>query len=122
MILVDKEDGTEYEADEYTSHVEPTTFADLYVLKPIKKPRWRADKGEYYFFVDMDMTVDKTTDVPFETDTEQYITGNYFDTHEKALAAAKALKAVLAYIHTADEYQAMKEAIDEAQGVVGGNE
>jgi len=123
MILINKEDGTEYECTptvlRYKRDGDVINDLDaseeLYVLTSIKKPRWRAEKDSDYYIILTEMDVTKINEYLSDTDSDLYNAGNYFETKEQAESAAKALKAVLAYIHNEGEHQAMVGAIDEAR-------
>ena len=56
-------------------------------VKEIEKPkykRWRAEKGEKYYFLDSSCSVVYMVDSYIESDQKRYEVGNYFKTEEEA--------------------------------------
>lgn len=85
---------------------EITIDGQRYKLVPVdekKKPevRWRAKGGETYWFATLvDSYVDSYLEKFDAYDNKLFEQQNYFDTREAAQAAADAIKALLAYIHS----------------------
>lgn len=52
--------------------------------KETKPPRWRAEKGEEYWFVDSDGQIVSSTDLGSSISDFRYNTGNYFFTEKEA--------------------------------------
>lgn len=53
-------------------------------VKPVKD--WRAEKGDYYYYVDDLGEVDGDEEEVYDSDDYRYTTGNYFQTKEEAEA------------------------------------
>lgn len=69
-------------------------------VKEIEKPkykRWRAEKGEGYFFISSDGTVHKNKEFEDFIDTFLYNTDNYFKTVEEAEFRKRKLLAIQEY-------------------------
>lgn len=60
--------------------------------------RWRAGKGDYFFFINYD-GISNSRDDYFVQDNELYISGNYFKTREQAEEASRRIKKVLMDYH-----------------------
>jgi hypothetical protein len=60
--------------------------------------RWRAKKGDYFFFINYD-GVSNSRDDYFVEDNELYISGNYFKTKDQAKEASRRIKKVLMDYH-----------------------
>lgn len=67
---------------------------DLEILElPEQKPkRWRAEKGDYYYFVGPYCDVQEYTEDYHECDNKMYECGNYFETEEGAKLMADKIK------------------------------
>ncbi len=83
-----------------------------YVIKPAQAKRWRAEKGQMYWSVGEDGSIESYCDWYFEGDSEGcYELGNYFKTREQAEAAAEAVKALFEYIQTPLEHTIYESVI-----------
>lgn len=65
----------------------------------IKKKRWRAEEGEYYFYIGYNLEVFEEMEDFCEADDECYEVSNYFKTEEEAQRAADYLKECLTKFH-----------------------
>ena len=65
----------------------------------LKKLRWRANKGETYFYIMTGGKIDSSIEDKECTDDMRYDFGNYFKTKEEAEVAAKQIKQVLNNFH-----------------------
>lgn len=65
------------------------------ILEPIPEEptRWRANKGEIYYFIETDGSVHFIYEIGLKYDDAKYEIGNYFKTEEEAKKAAEWLKA-----------------------------
>lgn len=79
-------DGTLYEATE--NH--PT----VKLLDVVELSRWRADKGETYYYVSNCLKVLNSTDMYCCIDDEVWASGNYFKNEEDAMVFLKKILAV----------------------------
>lgn len=61
--------------------------------------RWRAPIGNFYFHIDARLGYDIAIEVGNDEDDARYNKGNYFETAEKAAAAAKVVEAALKKFH-----------------------
>lgn len=60
------------------------------------KKRWRANKGQRYWYVTAELGVDDTCDFYDEYDAKSFESGNYFKSRHQADIAADSFKALLA--------------------------
>lgn len=67
--------------------------------KRVEKIRWRAEKGEYYHFLNVDLSVVSIIDKNDASDKELWDSSNYFRTAEQAEEAARRLKETLRKYH-----------------------
>jgi len=67
--------------------------------KRVEKIRWRAKKGGYYYFIDVNLTVKSIDDTYSTFDNELWDAFNYFRTKEQAEEAARRVKEVLRKYH-----------------------
>lgn len=67
--------------------------------KRVEKIRWRAKKGGYYYFIDVNLTVKSIDDTYSTFDNELWDAFNYFRTKEQAEEAAKRVKETLRKYH-----------------------
>lgn len=67
--------------------------------KKVEKIRWRAKKGGYYYFIDVNLTVKSIDDTYSTFDNELWDAFNYFRTKEQAEEAARRVKEVLRRYH-----------------------
>lgn len=67
--------------------------------KRIEKKRWRAASGKFYFHIDARFGYDIAIEGCNDEDDARYNKGNYFETAEKAAAAAKVVEAALKNFH-----------------------
>ena len=71
--------------------------------KKVEKIRWRAEKGEYFYFVQADGCVLENTEISNEDDDKIHEYGNYFRTQEQAERAAEVVKEALEKFHEENE-------------------
>lgn len=57
--------------------------------------RWRAEKGEIYYYISSNCIICNVMDTHDGNDRENYSMGNYFRTEEEAQAMADRIKAML---------------------------
>ena len=57
-------------------------------------PRWRARKGEIYYYVDYDFTIDYFIEDEDSADNTNYVIGNYYKTREAAERAAEKIRKI----------------------------
>lgn len=57
--------------------------------------KWRAEKGELFFFVDITISVVEVTDYYFNQDERLYASGNYFKTRKEAEEVAEKFRKIL---------------------------
>ena len=57
-------------------------------------PRWRAEKGERYYYVGTDSTIDDFIEDGDQTDNTNYECGNYFKTREAAEKVAAQIRKI----------------------------
>ena len=56
-----------------------------YVNEHFNKQRWRAEKREEYYYIEEDdLTIEKTQELSYECDNNNYEKGNYFKTQKEA--------------------------------------
>lgn len=67
--------------------------------KRVEKIRWRAKKGGYYYFIDVNLTVKSIDDTYSTFDNELWDAFNYFRTKEQAEEAARRVKETLRKYH-----------------------
>ena len=67
--------------------------------KRVEKIRWRAKKGGYYYFIDVNLTVKSIDDTYSTFDNELWDAFNYFRTKEQAEEAERRVKEVLRKYH-----------------------
>ena len=67
--------------------------------KRVEKIRWRAKKGGYYYFIDVNLTVKSIDDTYSTFDNELWDAFNYFRTKEQAEEAAKRMRETLRKYH-----------------------
>ena len=67
--------------------------------KQVEKIRWRAKKGGYYYFIDVNLTVKSIDDTYSTFDNELWDAFNYFRTKEQAEEAAKRVRETLRKYH-----------------------
>ena len=67
--------------------------------KQVEKIRWRAKKGGYYYFIDVNLTVKSIDDTYSTFDNELWDAFNYFRTKEQAEEAERRVKEVLRKYH-----------------------
>lgn len=65
----------------------------------VEKIRWRADVGEEYYFIDVDLTVKSIDDTYSTFDNKLWDALNYFHTDEQAAEAAKSAREALRQYH-----------------------
>ena len=75
--------------------------------KRIEKIRWRAEKGDCYFFLLSSLNVSEATEDRGHVDNYRYSAYNYFRTKEDAEEAAKLVKATLKKFH--EDYESNKK-------------
>ncbi len=64
--------------------LEKSGYDNRYKRFIYKPKRWRAERGDEFYYIDRDMTVEKTEDVRHGLDNTCYETGNYFQTEDLA--------------------------------------
>ncbi len=67
--------------------------------KQVEKIRWRAKKGGYYYFIDVNLTVKSIDDTYSTFDNELCDAFNYFRTKEQAEEAARRVRETLRKYH-----------------------
>ena len=67
--------------------------------KQVEKIRWRAKKGGYYYFIDVNLTVKSIDDTYSTFDNKLWNALNYFHTEEQAGEVARRMKEVLSKYH-----------------------
>lgn len=71
--------------------------------KKVEKIRWRAKKGEDFYYVQADGCVRENTEISNEDDDKIHEYGNYFRTQEQAERAAEVVKEALEKFHEENE-------------------
>lgn len=66
--------------------------------------RWRAKKGEKYYYINSSGEVSEETEVFYWCDKERYLIGNYFRTEELAKKARELLKETLKKFNEENEF------------------
>jgi hypothetical protein len=65
----------------------------------VEPPRWRAERGEEYYFVAIDGEVTHNIDISSWTDGRRYNSGNYWKTEAQADEYARRCKALALEYH-----------------------
>lgn len=79
----------------YQGEARRTTKDYSMLFDIVELPRWRAEKGGEYYFVDFTGEVGFDVDVRETTDNATYEIGNYFQTKEEAEPYAEKFREIL---------------------------
>lgn len=91
-------DGSSEEIIYYVNNNEITTINKRHsiLFDIVELPRWRAEKGERYFFVSTGdgISASSSCEELDEVDYERFESGNYFKTREEAEAVAEKIREI----------------------------
>lgn len=69
----------------------------------VKSKRWRAEKGDSYYYINYDLCVEEEMECSEESDGSCYEVGNYFHSREQAEKARDLVKETLIKFHSENE-------------------